>query len=275
MSTFLLGNISKIIAIIILIIILLVLMYLLFKSIKNKQSGSFLTHNTVTKWIDQDIEIVYINYKSYNKSIYLALSNNKRFIELMDNYNRTEDKNEREQIFNKIKNIFNICNSIINQFRVSLNNQLVRYRKRIKSYDDYLDGELAYDKIYSELKNRTINYANYSGFLNFVYTTQNSIISNNFFNTVRYTYNCPNCAVYYFYAFQSIFRMNLDIIRYYRDAAYPMKMGTNLDLGELFTCYSGGCHSKCRVCGNNKCAKYVLNILCFSFNPFFTFISSF
>jgi hypothetical protein len=50
--------------------------------------------------------------------------------------------------------------------------------------------------------------------------------------------------------------MNLDIIRYYRDAAYPMKMGTNLDLGELFTCYSGGCHSKCRVCGNNKCAKY-------------------
>ena len=102
---------------------------------------------------------------------------------------------------------------------------------------------------------RNDNYI-YRLFLNFVYTTQNSIISNNFFNTVRYTYKCPNCAVYYFYAFQSIFRMNLDIIRYYRDAAYPMKMGTNLDLGELFTCYSGGCHSKCRVCGNNKCAKY-------------------
>ena len=96
----------------------------------------------------------------------------------------------------------------------------------------------------------------YMQFLMFIMKTQNSIISNDFFNTVRYTYDCQMCGKYYFYGLQNIFRMNIDMIRYFRDKAYPMKQGTNLDLSELFTCYSGGTYNNCRNCGNNRCPRY-------------------
>ena len=189
MTTILSNSNSKIIIIIIIIIIiLLVLIYLLFKSINNnKQSGSFLTHDTVTRWIGQDIEIVYIDYTTYDKSIYLALSNNRRFIKLMDDYNRTNDEDERNQTFNDIKKIFNICNIIMNQFRLSINNKLLDYKKNIKGYNKYLDKKLTYNNIISKMENRTINNSNYSGFLDFVYSRclklYNNFKHNN--NTIR------------------------------------------------------------------------------------------
>ena len=96
----------------------------------------------------------------------------------------------------------------------------------------------------------------YMQFLMFIMKTQNSIISNDFFNTVRYTYDCQMCGKYFFYGLQNIYRMNIDTIRYFRDKAKPMKQGTNLDLSELFTCYSGGTYNNCRNCGNNRCPRY-------------------
>ena len=96
----------------------------------------------------------------------------------------------------------------------------------------------------------------YMQFLMFIMKTQNSIISNDFFNTVRYTYVCQMCGKYFFYGLQNIYRMNIDTIRYFRDKADPMKQGTNLDLSELFTCYSGGTYNNCRNCGNNRCPRY-------------------
>ena len=95
----------------------------------------------------------------------------------------------------------------------------------------------------------------YMLFLQFI-ISQNSIISNAFFNTVRYTYKCSMCGMYYFYGLQNIFRMNIDLVRYYRDMTYPMKKGTNLELSELFLCYCGGNSVKCRHCGNSKNARY-------------------
>ena len=96
----------------------------------------------------------------------------------------------------------------------------------------------------------------YMQFLMFIMKTQNSIISNDFFNTVRYTYDCQMCGKYFFYGLQNIYRMNIDTIRYFRDKADPMKQGTNLDISELFTCYSGGTYNNCRNCGNNRCPRY-------------------
>ena len=96
----------------------------------------------------------------------------------------------------------------------------------------------------------------YMQFLMYIIRTQNSIISNEFFNTVRFTYDCPQCGKYYFYGLQNIYRMNLDSIRYFRDQSFPMKRGSNLDLSELFKCFSGGNYSQCRNCGNNRCPRY-------------------
>ena len=97
----------------------------------------------------------------------------------------------------------------------------------------------------------------YRQFLTFIMKTQNSIISNDFFSTVRYTYDCRQmCGEYTFYGLQNIFRMNLDSIRYFRDQTYPIRKGSNLSLDELFMGYSGGKYSTCRSCGNNKCPRY-------------------
>ena len=96
----------------------------------------------------------------------------------------------------------------------------------------------------------------YKEFLTYIMKTQNSIISNGFLNTIRYKYKCRNCGEYFYYGLQSVFRMNLDSIRYFRDDYYPLRKGTNLSLDELFTAYSGIKGSICRNCGNNNCFRF-------------------
>ena len=96
----------------------------------------------------------------------------------------------------------------------------------------------------------------YMLFLQFIFETQNSIISNQLFNTVRYMFNCPNCGLYYSFGLQNIFRMKLDTIRYHRDKSMPMKIGNNLNLSELFIHYSGGNYSICKHCNYNKTKRY-------------------
>ena len=165
-----LNNISKIIIIIILIVILLILIYLLYKSISNnKQSGSFLTHETVTRWIDQNIEIIHIDYSSYDKSMYLALSNNETFVTLMNDYNNTTNTTIQKQKLETIKNICNTCNIIMLQFIQSINKQLLSNKRHIENYNNFLDKNIDI-KPQRQLNYRAINNANYSAFLDHVYT---------------------------------------------------------------------------------------------------------
>lgn len=154
------NSISKIIILIILIVILLILVYLLFKSVlnkKNKQSGAFLTHNTLAKWICQDIEIKYINNSSYDNSIYFALSNNKKFIELMNEYRNCVEnqKNEiyRQEIINRIKKLFDVCDAILENYTDSINSKLSQYIHNTTNSETY----------------NAINNANYGAFIALTY----------------------------------------------------------------------------------------------------------
>ena len=100
----------------------------------------------------------------------------------------------------------------------------------------------------------------YREFLLFVIKTQNSLVSTNFFSSIRYIFNCPNCQIYFYYGLQTILRMNIDIYRQIRDQYKPNKKGTILDLSDLLDCYCCETPIKCGHCGNDakKQAKLCL-----------------
>ena len=94
-------------------------------------------------------------------------------------------------------------------------------------------------------------------FRNYYKNTQNSIISQNFFNTFKFQVKCTNynlgCGTLYRYEIRKMIIFDVDKFRNYRDQLYPQKMGMKLTLTECFQCYTGGYKSnnfKCENCGN-------------------------
>lgn len=86
-------------------------------------------------------------------------------------------------------------------------------------------------------------------YLSFFKQTQNSIISNYFFNIERYKTICPNCGSLYFYSSKNILEFELDDYRVYRDNLYPFKQFSNLTLDDCLKCYTGGNNCNCQNCG--------------------------
>jgi len=86
--------------------------------------------------------------------------------------------------------------------------------------------------------------------------TQNSIISDSFFNTEKYLSKCKNCPEIYFYGIKKIFLFNIDKYRKYRDKKYPNKTEEKLTLDDCFICYEGGNKSKCNNCRHSNCYDY-------------------
>ena len=80
--------------------------------------------------------------------------------------------------------------------------------------------------------------------------TQNSIISDYFYNTEKYQFQCQNCPTIYYYGHKKIFYFNVDKFRIYRDSQFPFKAGQNLSLEDCFLCYQGGNKLMCPNCGN-------------------------
>ena len=93
-------------------------------------------------------------------------------------------------------------------------------------------------------------------FKDFWNQTQNSMISNYFFNIERNVYNCLNCKVYFSYGMKSIFTIKTDIAEFYRNSTNLSKCGTNIDLYDCLKSYCGGCKKNCKFCGNQNIGKY-------------------
>ena len=87
-------------------------------------------------------------------------------------------------------------------------------------------------------------------FYDFFRRTQNSLISNYYFNIEKYRTCCQKCGTLYFYGIKKILRFNIDMFRIYRDQAYPFKSGKNLTLDDCFRCYIGGNSASCQNCRN-------------------------
>lgn len=97
---------------------------------------------------------------------------------------------------------------------------------------------------------RNDNYM-YNLYLSFIKQTQNSIISQKFFNTIKYIIKCQNCSDIYYYNFKIIFEFEIDKYKFFRNQVYPLQKDMNLNLDECFKCYMEEKSSKCITCGES------------------------
>ena len=90
----------------------------------------------------------------------------------------------------------------------------------------------------------------YNLFGSYFQQTQNSIISQCFYNIEKDKFQCKICPPLYYFTFKKLLYFNVDEYKRFRDQAYTNKIGMNLTLDECLTCYCGGYSGVCKKCNN-------------------------
>ena len=114
---------------------------------------------------------------------------------------------------------------------------------------------ILYDEYNISLEDKKNDNNIYNLFTNFN-NAQNSLISNDFLNILKYRNICEFCGEYFFYYYQIIYRINLDTIRPNRDKEY------HFELSELFKAFTYQNNSLCKYCNTYNCKKFTR--ICFS-----------
>ena len=124
--------------------------------------------------------------------------------------------------------------------------ELIHFENNIPQ-DQYYDCKILYNQ---NIDNQKKDDYMYALFYDFFRRTQNSMISNYFYNIEKYSTNCMNCGNVYFYGIKKILRFNIDLFRQYRDNFFPLRKGNKLNLEECFRCYIADTPSQCKNCNN-------------------------
>ena len=172
------------------------------------------------------------------------------------------------------KEFYLICFSLYNGQKVDSSNFILNYNNKYKYaysknklYDDpyhflfYLIDLIHAENNYppnpnfnlSLLENRKMEELKNDDFMfnlfcSFYQSTQNSIISNYFYNILKNRIECQSCSELFFYTFKYIIKFDLDEYKVYRNQVSPMKTMQNLTFEECFTCYTGGIPKNCTNC---------------------------
>ena len=96
----------------------------------------------------------------------------------------------------------------------------------------------------------------YNLFGSYFQQTQNSIISQCFYNIEKCEFKSKNCPPIYYYTFKTIFIFNVEQYRMYRDQCNFQKMGMNLSIEECLKCYQGGYSKMCDLCKSSDGSSY-------------------
>ena len=99
----------------------------------------------------------------------------------------------------------------------------------------------------------------YNLFCSFFQQTQNSVISNNFFNILKNEIDCNSCGKLFYYDYKYVIKFDIDKYKIYRNESAPEKKMQNLTLDDCFDCFTGGVNKKCNNCQNQN-AKYYCSI---------------
>ena len=116
---------------------------------------------------------------------------------------------------------------------------------------------------YSQLENTEINSRKndnymYNLFCSFFQSTQNSIISEKFYNIIKFKTICNQCNnTFYKYGMRKAFKFDIEDYFRFRNEAIPEKANNpKLDLDECFRCYTGGISAFCPWCQRNCATEY-------------------
>ena len=192
------------------------------------------------------------NFNFFGNNLYVT----KELYALMNNLNNGNDAFSQD-IINYYQNRVNM---LFNNISIAFNTDpyhFLFYFLDILHYENnrmngFFDPKTLYNQPLMSQQNDDYMYYLFMMFFN---QTQNSMISNYFFNAEKHTTNCTNCGTIYFYAIKKILRFDVNKFKIYRDNAYPLKKFSNLNLDECFRCYIGGTSCRCQNCGN-KAIKY-------------------
>ena len=181
------------------------------------------------------------------------------------------------------KEFYSICFSLYNGQDVDSTNFILNYNNKYKSsyktnklYDDpyhflfYLVDLIHAENNYQPnpnfnmnfLLNRTLEEKKNDDFMfnlfcSFYQQTQNSIISNNFFNIIKNEIDCPSCGKLYFYEYKYLIKFDLEKYKVFRDESAPERKMQNLTLDDCFDCFTGGVNKNC-----NNCQKPNSKVFC-------------
>ena len=206
------------------------------------------------------------NYNFFGSNLYVT----KELYALMNNLYNGNDAFSQD-IINYYKNR---VNTLYNNKQIAFNTDpyyfLYFFLEILHYENNRMNGFYDVKNLYNQpLLNQQNDDYMYYQFLMFFNQTQNSMISNYFFNVEKYTTNCMNCGTIYFYGIKKILRFDVNKFKIYRDNAYPLKKFSNLNLDECFRCYIGGTSCHCQNCGN-KAIKYTK--LCCSTKVFIIYL---
>ena len=107
-----------------------------------------------------------------------------------------------------------------------------------------------------ELKNDNFMF---NLFCSFYQSTQNSIISNYFYNIIKNSIDCNFCSKLYYYTFKYVIKFDIDEYKIYRNQAFPEKTIQNLNFDECFDFFTGGNVKNCSNC-NQPNSKFFSSI---------------
>ena len=110
-------------------------------------------------------------------------------------------------------------------------------------------------------KNQTIeNMRNdqtmFMKYCEYFYQTQNSFISEYFYNTEKYLFQCNICPQTYYYWYKKILLFNMDKSKNFRDQTQPFRANQNITLDDCFLFYQSGNASMCPYCGHFNAFDY-------------------
>ena len=104
-----------------------------------------------------------------------------------------------------------------NNFPIESNINSADYKKKLK---DNISNDINVFNIFNEYFKKT----------------QNSFISQNFFNIQKYMMTCPMCKSVYSYRYTKIIKFNLDELVFIRNQISPEKANNNISLTDCFIC---------------------------------------
>ena len=190
------------------------------------------------------------------------------------NKNQLYNKQITSDIYNLFSSLYNgqypNCTKLINNYNYKYQ---ITYHSNMKQNPYYFlsflldflhkENNIQRNPYYNINKLRNINRQMkrnkslmYNLIYNYMYETQNSLISNYFYLIFRNQLTCENCPPEFSYIFKSIIKFDIDEYKVYKNSYYPYNINTNLTLDQCFDCYTGGKPRQCEICGNLNAKSY-------------------